>query len=424
MTPTENRFAVYTAILKDELASAMGCTEPIAIAYAAAKAQSLLGEEATALTVEVSGNIIKNVKSVIVPHTGGLRGIEAACLAGISIGNAEAGLEVLSSVKDEELPKIEEARRRCTVRIKKADSPCVFVIGITLSGEHHTVSLRIEETHTNLVSLSRDGEILYEKPTRVAVAEEKKHALSVEEILDYAENVPLDEVKPILDRQIAYNMAIAEEGMKASYGANIGKVLLSAYPDDVRVRAKAYAAAGSDARMNGCEMPVVINSGSGNQGITASVPVIVYARETGASEERLYRALLVSNLVTIHLKSGVGTLSAYCGVVSAGAGAGAGIAYLLGGGYKEIAHTVVNALAIDSGVICDGAKGSCAAKIAIAVESGILGYEMYRLGNQFYSGDGIVKKGVENTIKSVSSLARDGMKETDREILKLMTEDM
>ena len=424
MTLTKERFAVYTAILKDELVSAMGCTEPIAIAYAAAKAQSLLGERATEAIVEVSGNIIKNVKSVIVPHTGGLRGIEAACLAGIGVGNAEAGLEVLSSVTDEDLPKIEEARKRCCVKVKQAESPCVFVIGMTLSGEHHKVSLRIEETHTNLVSIIRDGVALYEKPTRIAATEEKKHALSVEEILCYAESVPLDEVKPILDRQIAYNMAIAEEGMAASYGANIGKVLLSAYPDDVRVRAKAYAAAGSDARMNGCEMPVVINSGSGNQGITASVPVIVYARATGASDERLYRALLVSNLVTVHLKSGVGTLSAYCGVVSAGAGAGAGIAYLLGGGYKEIAHTVVNALAIDSGVICDGAKGSCAAKIAIAVESGILGYEMYRLGNQFYSGDGIVKKGVENTIRSVSSLAREGMRETDKEILKLMTEDM
>ena len=424
MTLTKDRFAVYTAILKEELVPAMGCTEPIAIAYAAAKAQSLLGEAATEATVEVSGNILKNVKSVIVPHTGGLRGIEAACLAGISVGNADAELEVLSSVTDEDLPKIAEARKRCRVKVKQAVSPCVFVISVTLSGNCHTVSIRIEETHTNLVLVTKDGETLFEKRTLAAVEEEKKHALSVEDILDYAENIPLDEVKPILDRQIAYNMAIAKEGLAASYGANIGKVLLSAYPNDVRVRAKAYAAAGSDARMNGCEMPVIINSGSGNQGITASVPVIVYARETGASEERLYRALLVSNLVTLHLKSGVGTLSAYCGVVSAGAGAGAGIAYLLGGGYKEIAHTVVNALAIDSGVICDGAKGSCAAKIAIAVESGILGYEMYRLGNQFYSGDGIVKKGVENTIKSVSSLAREGMKETDKEILKLMTEDM
>lgn len=424
MTLTKERFAVYTAILKDELVPAMGCTEPIAIAYAAAKAQSLLGEAATEATVEVSGNIIKNVKSVIVPHTGGLRGIEAACLAGISVGNAEAGLEVLSSVTDEDLPKIAEAQKRCRVKVKQAASPCVFVISVTLSGKHHTVSIRIEETHTNLVLIAKDGVTLFEKQPHIADTEEKRHALSVEDILDYAENIPLDEVKPILDRQIAYNMAIAEEGLAASYGANIGKVLLSAYPDDVRVRAKAYAAAGSDARMNGCEMPVVINSGSGNQGITASVPVIVYARAMGISDERLYRALLVSNLVTLHLKSGVGTLSAYCGVVSAGAGAGAGIAYLLGGGYKEIAHTVVNALAIDSGVICDGAKGSCAAKIAIAVESGILGYEMYRLGNQFYSGDGIVKKGVENTIRSVSSLAREGMKETDKEILKLMTEDM
>jgi L-cysteine desulfidase len=238
--------------------------------------------------------------------------------------------------------------------------------------------------------------------------------------VEFADKVNIYDVISVLSRQVAYNMAIAEEGLKNDYGANIGKVYLRSYQPDIKTTAKAYAAAGSDARMNGCELPVVINSGSGNQGITASVPVIVYARGISASEEKLYRALCISNLVTIHLKSGIGTLSAYCGAVSAGAGAGCGIAYLLGGGYREITHTLTNALAIDSGIICDGAKASCAAKIATAVESGILGLNMYYNGNQFSAGDGIVKSGIEDTISGVSRIAHDGMKETDREILKIM----
>ena len=421
---TKELSATYTAILREELVPAMGCTEPIAIAYAAAKARAVLGEEPHTATVDVSGNIIKNVKSVIVPHTGGMRGIEAALAAGLSVGDADATLEVLSSVTDKDVARIKAFRDACTIKVRKAVSPCIFVIAVHLESAHHKVSLRIEETHTNIVEILRDGKKIYENKAETEKKEADRSCLSVENIIAYADTVDIRDVKEVLDRQITYNTAIAEEGIRSPYGANIGKVLLSVYPDDVRTRAKAYAAAGSDARMNGCEMPVIINSGSGNQGITASVPVIVYAKEHGIDKERLYRALCVSNLVTVHLKSGVGTLSAYCGVVSAGAGAGAGVTYLLGGGFREVAHTVVNALAIDSGVICDGAKGSCAAKIAIAVESGLLGYEMYKSGNQFYSGDGIVKKGVENTIRNVSSLARDGMKETDREILKLMTEDM
>ena len=238
----------------------------------------------------------------------------------------------------------------------------------------------------------------------------------------FADAVEIDDVKETLDRQIEYNMAIAEEGLKNNYGANIGKVLLRCYQPDIKITAKAYAAAASDARMNGCELPVIINSGSGNQGITASVPVIVYARGLHVSKEKLYRALCVSNLITIHLKRGIGALSAYCGVVSAGAGAACGVAYLLGGREAEINHALVNALAIDSGIICDGAKASCAAKIATAVESGLLGLNMYYNGNEFFAGEGIVKDGVENTIKSVSRLAHKGMRETDKEIIRIMLE--
>jgi L-cysteine desulfidase len=298
----------------------------------------------------------------------------------------------------------------------------VFDIRITLRSALHTAYVRIADTHTNIVCIKRDEEVLFES---VSLLEEKtdKSILNVEDIICFADELCIDDVKETLDRQIAYNMAIAEEGLKNNYGANIGKVLLRAYQPDIKITAKAYAAAASDARMNGCELPVVINSGSGNQGITASIPVIVYARGLQMPMEQLYRALCISNLITIHLKTGIGALSAYCGVVSAGAGAACGVAYLLGGRYAEITHALVNALAIDSGIICDGAKASCAAKIATAVESGLLGLNMYYNGNEFFAGEGIVKDGVENTIKSVSRLAKAGMRETDKEIIRIMLEE-
>lgn len=302
----------------------------------------------------------------------------------------------------------------------------IFDIGVTVCSEKHSVYVRIVDFHTNIVEICRDGE--KETVEISGCGEEEREpltdrsVLNVKDILEFADSVCLEDVKPVLSRQVECNMAIAEEGIKRPYGANIGKVLLEAYGDDVKIKAKAMAAAGSDARMNGCEMPVVINSGSGNQGITASVPVIVYAREKGIGEEQMYRALVVSNLCTIHLKTGIGRLSAYCGAVSAGCGSGAGIAYLLGGGYREVAHTLVNSLAIVSGIVCDGAKASCAGKIAAAVDAGILGYHMFLQGNQFVGGDGIVKKGVENTITTVGRLAHDGMAETDREIIHLMVE--
>ena len=422
---TKETYQKYLQILNEELIPAMGCTEPIAIAYAGALTAELLkrtGEAPIRAVIEVSGNIIKNVKSVIVPHTGGMRGIESALAAGVAVGKPNVELEVLSFVTEADLPKISAFKESCPIEVKRAEGEVIFDIFVTLYTENHSASVRILDSHTNVVLKKLDEEILYENRTVSSVKRADRSCLNVEDIVEFAETVSIDDVKELLDRQISYNMSIAEEGLKNHYGANIGKVYLMSYPKDVIGKAKAYAAAGSDARLNGCEMPVIINSGSGNQGITASVPVVVYARENAIDVQQLYRALCVSNLVTIRLKFGIGTLSAYCGVVSAGAGAGCGIAYLQGGRYREIAHTLVNALAMDSGMICDGAKASCAAKIALAVESGFLGYEMFKQGNQFYAGEGIIKKGVERTIESVSSLARDGMKETDKQIIRLMIE--
>ena len=414
----------YIQILKEELKPAMGCTEPIAIAYAAAKARAVLGEMPERLEVAVSGNIIKNVKSVVVPHTGGLRGIPAAAAAGTAAGDADAELEVLSHVTEQDIQAICRFLQATPVEVRHADTGHVFDIMITAFHGNDSSFVRILDYHTNLVSIKRNSEVLLEK--EIVTREDgltDRSCLSIEGIVDFADKVNVEDVREVLELQIKYNMAIAEEGLRHSYGANIGKTVLRGREYDINYKMRAWAAAGSDARMNGCEMPVVINSGSGNQGITASVPVIIYARETGKTHEELLRALCVSNLVTTHLKTGIGRLSAYCGAVSAGCGAGAGIAYLKGGRFEMIAHTVVNAVAVDSGIVCDGAKASCAAKIAAAVDAGLLGLAMYEDGNQFFGGDGIVKCGVENTIASVGRLARFGMEQTDREIIQMMMEN-
>lgn len=416
----------YVQILKEELITAMGCTEPIAIAYAGAVARETLGEAPTAVKVSVSGNIIKNVKSVIVPNTGGQKGIAAAAAAGIVAGEAERKLEVLSQVTPAQIQNMKEYLKETSIEVEPVEQGHIFDIGVTVFAGEHSAYVRIVDFHTNIVAVEKDGEAQAVENSgcseEATVALTDRSVLNVKDIIAFADEVDLTDVKPTLSHQIECNMAIAGEGLKNPYGANIGKVLLNLYGDDVKIKAKAFAAAGSDARMNGCEMPVVINSGSGNQGITASVPVIVYARELGIDEDRMYRALVVSNLCTIHLKTGIGRLSAYCGAISAGCGSGAGIAYLLGGGYREVAHTLVNSLAIVSGIVCDGAKASCAGKIAAAVDAGILGYHMFLQGNQFVGGDGIVKKGVENTIANVGRLAHDGMAETDKEIIQLMVE--
>ena len=422
MKATDPCYANYIQILKEELRPAMGCTEPIAIAYAAARARAVLGAVPDRLLIEVSGNIIKNVKSVVVPHTGGLRGIPAAAAAGVVGGDAEAELEVLSKVTPEQIAAMPAFLKATPIEVRCVDTGHIFDIMITAYRGKDSAFTRIVDYHTNLVRVERNGEVLLEKEITAQLDEglTDRTCLSVEGIVDFASCVEPEDVRQILERQIEYNMAIAAEGLRGNYGANIGKTVLRGRENDINYKMRAWAAAASDARMNGCELPVVINSGSGNQGITASVPVIVYARENGIRHEELLRALCVSNLITTHLKTGIGRLSAYCGAVSAGVGAGAGIAWLKGGRTEMIAHTVVNAVAVTSGIICDGAKASCAAKIAAAVDAGLLGLAMYEDGNQFFGGDGIVKKGVENTIATVGELARLGMEQTDKEIIRLM----
>lgn len=422
MDKTNERYNAYIQILKEELVPAMGCTEPIALAYAAAKAREVLGEMPDRVLVEASGSIIKNVKSVIVPNTNHLKGIPAAATAGIIAGKAERELEVIAEVTPEEINQMKEFLETVPIDVKHIDQGITFDIVVTLYKGGSYAKVRIANYHTNIVLVEKDHRILSQKPVEGESEEglTDRSLLDMEHIWDFINTVDVADVKEVLDRQIAYNTAISEEGLRGNYGANIGQVLLDTYGDDIRTRAKAKAAAGSDARMNGCELPVVINSGSGNQGITTSVPVIEYAKELNVGEEKLYRALALSNLTTIHQKTLIGRLSAYCGAVSAGAGAGAGIAYLCGGDYKDVVHTVVNALAIVSGIVCDGAKASCAAKIASAVDAGILGYNMYKRGQQFYGGDGIVTKGVEATIKNVGRLGKEGMKETNEEIIKIM----
>lgn len=415
----------YTEILKEELLVAMGCTEPIAIAYAASILYKTMGTEPRKIHARLSGNIIKNVKSVIVPATGGLHGIEAAISAGVIAGCPEKELEVLSTLIPEDHDKIARYLKTCQFCVEEMESPHTFDLELTGTYRDHTATVRISGKHTNVILVTMDQEdrtALYLHGQRTETPQRDRSLLNVQDIVTFAEQTSLDLLQPLLDRQIQMNMAIAEEGLRGDYGACIGKVLYADGKASLRDRARAMAAAGSDARMSGCEMPVSIVSGSGNQGITTSVPVVVYARELGVTHEMLLRGLIVANLITIHQKTGIGCLSAYCGAISAGCGCGAGICYLMGGRYYEIAHTLVNAVAILSGTICDGAKPSCAAKIAMAVEAGIMGYEMMKAGHQFYGGDGIVTKGVENTIRNIGRLARDGMSETDKEIIRIMLE--
>ena len=419
-------FSTYQAILIEELQPAMGCTEPIAIAYAAALLRDALGEIPTDVQISLSGNIIKNVKSVIVPATGGMHGIETAVAAGIISGRFDLKLELLSVLGEDERISLRSYLKKTPIIVSELKSPCTFDLLISGRCGENTARIQISGYHTNIVLAEYNGKSVIERYVqKEEIATSTKNTanrslLSVENIIEFADTTPLDELRPSLLRQIEMNMAIAKEGLRNPYGASIGQLLLKDGNVSIKDKARAYAAAGSDARMSGCEFPVCILSESGNQGITASVPVIVYAQETNKSEEELLRALIVADLITVHQKTGIGCLSAYCGAISAGVGAGAGIAYLEGGRFHEIAHTLVNAVAILSGTICDGAKPSCAAKIAMAVEAGFMGWEMAKSGREFFGGDGIVTKGVENTIRNVGQLARDGMMETDREIIRIM----
>ena len=414
--------SAYVAILQEELVLATGCTEPIAIAYAAAKLREVLGAEPERIEAEVSGNILKNVKSVVVPNTGGLKGIRPAIAAGIVAGRPEAELQVISEVSEEQQGAIKTYSRETPITVAcMDDTPCMLDIRLTGHTGADSAVVRIANHHTNVIHIEKDGEVLLDHPL-VASAEDNlqdKSVLNLAEILEFADTVPIKEIEPLVMRQIECNTAIAAEGLTGDWGAAVGCTLLEG-SQDIRTEARAWAAAGSDARMSGCEMPVVIVSGSGNQGITASVPVVRYANHFGYDHDRLIRAVAVSDLVTIHQKTGIGRLSAFCGAVSAGIGAAAGIAYLRGEPYEIIAETVTTAMGMISGTVCDGAKPSCASKIAAAVEAGLLSYAMAQKGRRFRGGDGIVTRGVEGTIRNIGILAREGMRETDKVILQIM----
>ena len=423
MTKDNLKYSAYINILKEELVPAMGCTEPIALAYCAAKAREVLGAMPDKVVVGASGSIIKNVKSVIVPNTDHMKGIPAAAIAGIVAGDPSKELEVIAQVTPEEIAGMHSFMENVPVLVEHVDNGLTFEIIVTLWKGEEYAKVRIVNYHTNIVLIEKNGEVLME----VEVEGEgesgltDRSVLNMADILDFAESVDVNDIRDVLSRQIQYNTAIAEEGLRGDYGSNIGRMLLDFYGDrSVITRAKAMAAAGSDARMNGCELPVIINSGSGNQGMTTSLPVIEYAKELKVSEEKLYRALAVANLVTIHQKTSIGRLSAFCGAVSAGAGAGAGIAYLLGTDLDGISHTVANAIATTGGMVCDGAKASCASKIATAVEAGIMGYTMHVQNNNFQPDDGLVGQTPEQTIANIGRLGKQGMKQTNEEIIKIM----
>lgn len=422
MNEDHPNYKAYCDLLNNELVCAMGCTEPIAIAYCAAKARSVLGAIPDRVEIKASGNMIKNTKSVVVPNTGGRRGIDAAAAAGILGGDETSGLQVLAGVSKETVRALPEYLKNTPFHIQPFRTEYLLDIEITVYRKDASASVRIAGEHTNIVHIEKDGEVVFDKPCDPGDPDrEGTTGLNLEDIYDFACTCRLEDIASCLENQIKCNWAIAREGLRGEYGSSIGRMLLDTCGDSPRMKARAYAAAGSDARMNGCEMPVVINSGSGNQGITVSVPVLVYAESLNASHEKTLRALALANLISLHEKAGIGRLSAYCGAVSAGAAAGAGIAFLYDASFEEISNTVINALAVDAGIICDGAKSSCAGKISLAVEAGITGFEMSRAGKSFPGGDGLVSASAETSLDRFSRLGRIGMQGTDEEIIKMMT---
>ena len=421
-------FDAYTKILTEELKPALGCTEPVAIAFASASAAKALGTSFTSITVKCSGNVVKNVKSVTVPNSGGMKGIEAAALLGALGGNASLHLEVLSTVTDEIRNKVKEIVNSGICKVILAEDIPGIYISVTAENGSDSATAVLKECHDELYSLSKNGKLIINNGTKENSddnLDELRKLLNLKDILSYAKNVEIDEIRKPLKRQVELNRAIAEEGLRKNYGCSIGKTLKKLYDwDDVRIRARAYASAGSDARMSGCSLPVVINSGSGNQGLTVSLPVVEYGEYLRSTEEEVLRALALSNLVAIHQKKYIGPLSAYCGAVSASAGASAGIAYLMGGEEAEISKAISNTLAMVGGIVCDGAKASCAAKISSSLEAAILAMEMsLEEKTAFQSGDGLVKKDIEKTIEAFGKMGKEGMRETDKEILNLMLED-
>lgn len=418
-------YDLYLTVLKEELIPALGCTEPITIALASAKARDVLGKFPDKIIAACSGNIIKNVKGVIVPTTGDMRGIETSAILGAVGGNAQKQLEVLSDIRPEHIEKTKELLKTGMCRVEIIHGTANLNVIITAKAGHDSAVVEIRDKHTNIARIEKNGEVIFSKNSESVVSSAEgidRTRINIDGIYDFANTVEIEDVKQLLDTQIDYNTKIAEEGLKNNYGANVGSTLIKCYGNDIDIIAKAYPAAGSDARMSGCILPVVINSGSGNQGMTVSLPIIKYAQYLGVSKEKLYRALVLGNLTAIHQKTGIGSLSAYCGAVSAACGSGVGIAYLHDAGLDIIKKTIVNTLANVSGIVCDGAKPSCAAKIASSVDAALLGYNMAVNGQFFQPGEGLVKDTAEDTIRSIGRLGREGMKETDAEILRIMVE--
>lgn len=416
------KYDAFVQILNEELVPAMGCTEPISLAFVAAKAREVLGCLPDKVEVGGSGSIIKNVKSVIVPNTDGMKGMEAAAAIGIVAGNSDKELEVIADVTKTQIEEMKDFLKNVPIKVYHQNSGLVFDIVVKVFKGDSYAMVRVANNHTNIVHIEKDGEIILDTdPTKGGDENQTDRTLlTMKDIWEFAHDVDIADVKDLLDTQIKYNTAISEEGLKNDWGANIGSTMIKSYGNDVRTRAKAMAAAGSDARMNGCELPVVINSGSGNQGITVTMPVVVYAEELKKSDEERYRALVLSNLISVHIKTPIGVLSAYCGAVSAGAGAGAAVTYLLGGGYEDVCYAVSNAISAISGIVCDGAKSSCAMKIVNGIEAGIFGGDMYKGGNKFEAGEGLVGDDIECTIANVGRLGKDGMEGTNDEIIDIM----
>ena len=415
--------ALFLSILAEELIPAMGCTEPIALAYAAARAREHLSCDPERIVARCSGNMIKNVRCVAIPNSDGMIGIEAAVALGAFGGNAELGMEVLEAVGAADRRRVREfiESGACKVEYLDSDAPLHFILELVADGD--TVSIEVRDAHMNVVSIRKNSELVYSKSGQSEVKSADRSALNIETIKNFSDTVEIAKIKKLFDRQIRYNMDIAYEGISGDWGLGIGRMIRSAYADGVVTRMKAYAAAASEARMSGCDMPVIINSGSGNQGIASSVPVIVYARENNIPQEQLYRALAFSALLTIHQKDHIGKLSAFCGAVSASCAACAAVTYMVGGTIKQIKATIDNTLANIPGIICDGAKISCAAKIASSIDAAMMAHFLAMQDKGYDAFTGILKEEAEETISCVGYIGKIGMRETDREIVKLMLND-
>ncbi len=410
----------YLSILKEELIPAMGCTEPIAVALAAAKARDVLGRMPDRLRICCSGNIIKNVKGVVVPNSDGQKGIAPAAVLGMLAGDADAGLEVIAKADIEDAKKTRVLCERNFCSCKLAEGEENLFIRAEVEAQEDSAVVEIRTNHNHIAKIIKNGKVIFSQPDILQAKKGDKSKLNIKDIYDFANELNIKDVYDVIHQQILYNTAISKEGLRKNWGAQVGKTLESISNNDIRMRARAMAAAGSDARMNGCALPVVINSGSGNQGITCTMPLVAYAKELNVTEEKLYRALVLTDLLALHQKYYIGNLSAYCGAVCAGAAAGAGVAYLCGADIKTIESTLINAIANVGGIICDGAKASCAAKISSAVDAGILGYEMAKRNMCFPFGEGLVEKSAEQTICNVGRVGRIGMKKTDVEVLNIM----